>query len=89
MPGKRGNFFPVPVEWENRIEIYGTEAGGNVIDAKTGETLLDFAVVTVRDEIGDNIMYSTVGTLQVKFVFSEQVSDTQRGFITENLIYLK
>ncbi len=86
---KEGIFFPVPVEWENRIEIYGTEAGGSVIDAKTGENLLDFAVVTVRDEIGDNIMYSTVGTLQVKFVFSEQVSDTQRSFITENLTYLK
>ena len=86
---KEGIFFPVPVEWENRTEIYGTEAGGTVIDAKAGENLLDFAVVTVRDEIGDNIMYSTVGTLQVKFVFSEQVSDTQRSFITENLTYLK
>lgn len=86
---KEGIFFPVPVEWENRTEIYGTETGGSVVDAETGETLLDFAVVTVRDETGDNIMYSTVGTLQVKFVFSEQVSGTQRSYITQNLTYLK
>ncbi|MEG1781730.1 MAG: hypothetical protein RR253_00610 [Oscillospiraceae bacterium] len=91
--GANGVFVAMPEEWQNYVktQVDKDGAGWKIIQSLNGTELVTFQLAIPgekTDATADKAVIS-IGTLQIKLIFDESVSQQQRDYISHNVIYIK
>ena len=88
-----GLYFPLPDEWQNFVELqYGPEEiNWQVRKTEDDTVLVDFMLLPTGfdEKIDNNEVVVNIGALQVKIKFDESVSEPQRQYIADGIMYIK
>ncbi len=88
-----GIYFSLPDRWQNYIYLeYGRDSSTwRVKQTESGQDIVTFRLLSAgyEEQHNDNSIITGIGALQVRITFDDSVSNDQREYIANGLIYIK